>query len=124
MNTSLHKSSVWISLLTSGSTLICCAIPAILVLLGAGSVVAALVGTFPQLVWLSEHKIWLFSFGGVMLGVSGLWGRATALTCPTDPVLAKQCRQTKTLSRVIWWLSVVLYGIGFSVSYIAPLFLS
>ena len=123
MKNPIHKGSLFITLLTSGSTLICCAIPAILVVLGAGSVVAALVGTFPQLVWLSEHKIWLFGFGGLMLGVSRYFSIRNQNICPIDPLLAEQCKRTKRWTNVLWWVSAAIYAIGFGVSYIAPIFL-
>lgn len=123
MKNTIHKGSLFLTLLSSGSTLICCAIPAILVLLGAGSAVAALVGAFPQLVWLSEHKIWLFGFGAIMLGVSKYFSLKTQDRCPADPALAKQCQQTKRWSAVVWWISTIIYLIGFGVSYVAPLFL-
>jgi hypothetical protein len=39
-----------LSLFASSSTLICCAIPALLVSLGAGAALASLVAVFPQIV--------------------------------------------------------------------------
>lgn len=123
MKNTIHKGSLFLTMLTSGSTLICCAIPAILVVLGAGSVVAALVGTFPQLVWLSEHKIWLFGFGGLMLGLSRYFSIRSQNSCPIDPALADQCKKTKQWTTILWWVSAVIYVIGFCVSYLIPLFL-
>jgi hypothetical protein len=54
LNTSKRLSAL--SLFTSFSTLICCALPALLVALGAGAVLSTLVSHVPQLVWVSEHK--------------------------------------------------------------------
>lgn len=119
----IHQSSVIVTLLSSGTTLICCAIPAILVLLGAGSTVAALVGVFPQLVWLSEHKAWLFGFGAVMLVTSRYLSLRPA-SCPIDPVLSENCRQTQRWSGVLWWISAVLYLIGLGVAYVLPVLIS
>ena len=45
----------WVTLATGASTLLCCALPALLVALGAGAVLATAVSVFPQLVWVSEH---------------------------------------------------------------------
>ena len=45
-----------LSLFASSSTLICCAMPALLVSLGAGATLASLVAIFPKIVWISEHK--------------------------------------------------------------------
>jgi len=47
----------FLTLFTSASTLICCALPALLVAIGAGSVMAGLVSNVPQLIWLSKHKV-------------------------------------------------------------------
>lgn len=124
MNKTLHKGSLFLTLLSSSSTLICCAIPAFLVLLGAGSSVAALVVTFPQLIWLSEHKVWIFGFGAIMLGLSWYFSHIRKEACPIDPTVAENCRQTKQWTNLLWWISAILYLIGFGVSYLAPLFLS
>jgi hypothetical protein len=40
--------------------------PAALVTIGAGTALASVVTAVPQLVWLSEHKIPLFAFAGLM----------------------------------------------------------
>ncbi len=123
MSKKLETGSVWVTLFSSGSTLICCALPAILVAVGAGSTVAALVGFFPQLVWISEHKVWLFGFGAIMLVSSRYFTVTRPVACPTDPRLADSCRTTKQWSGIVWWVSVMCYAIGFGVSYVAPLFL-
>jgi hypothetical protein len=50
---------------------------------------ASLVTAIPQLVWISEHKLPLFAFAGVMLVISGVSTcRNRLLPCPTDPVQA------------------------------------
>ena len=48
-------------------TLICCALPILLVALGAGSVVASLVSAAPWLVALSRSKDWVFLVAGALL---------------------------------------------------------
>ena len=80
------------ALLTSSATLVCCVLPAVLVSLGAGAAVIGLVSTFPQLVWLSEHKGVVFGVAGLLLVGSGLllW-HARRLPCPVDPVAARSC---------------------------------
>src|SRR6188768_3636522 len=90
-----HRQS-WISglfsLLATSSTLVCCAIPALLVALGAGAALSSLVSVFPQVVWLSEHKAGLFVFAGLMMLASGAlqWHNRHA-PCPTDPALRDAC---------------------------------
>jgi hypothetical protein len=61
-----------VSLFTSTSTLICCALPALLVAVGAGAALSSLVSAVPQLVWISEHKTPVFAFAGAMLLLAGL----------------------------------------------------
>jgi hypothetical protein len=61
-----------LTILSSFSTLLCCALPAALVSIGAGAALASIVTAVPQLVWLSEHKIVLFVFAGIMLTLSGV----------------------------------------------------
>jgi hypothetical protein len=54
------------SLFTSSGTLVCCALPALLVALGAGAALSSLVSAVPALVVLSEYKEAVFIFAGVM----------------------------------------------------------
>ena len=60
----------YFSLFSSFSTLICCALPSVLVLLGMGTAVASLLSAAPWLVSLSRHKIWTFSIAGVLIACS------------------------------------------------------
>lgn len=118
------RSGLWTSLaslLASSSTLICCAIPALLVALGAGAALASLVTVFPQLVWISEHKIALFVFAGLMLVVSGTlqWRNRTA-PCPADPALRNACLKTRKVSAVISGLSVLAYLVGGWFAFVLP----
>ena len=45
----------------------CCALPVVLVLIGAGGAVASLVSALPWLAWLSARKAWLFSMTTIVL---------------------------------------------------------
>src|ERR1700685_4196059 len=62
----------YFSLFSSCSTLICCALPSVLVLLGMGTTVASLLSAAPWLVSLSRHKIWTFSIAGTLIALSFL----------------------------------------------------
>ena len=119
------RSSWWssvASLFASSSTLICCALPALLVALGAGAALSSLVSVFPQLVWLSEHKVGLFVFAGAMLALSGLlqWNARSA-PCPVDPALRNACLRTRKTSFWVYLFSVALYAVGGWFAFIAPL---
>ncbi len=111
-----------LSLFASSSTLICCALPALLVALGAGAALSGLVGAFPQIVWLSEHKISLFIFAGLMLAASGAlqWLNRNA-PCPINPALRDACLRTRKLSLRVYWVSVAIYLVGGFFAFVLPL---
>jgi hypothetical protein len=110
-----------LTLFTSFSTLICCALPALFVTLGAGAVLAGIVSQVPQLIWLSEHKIGLFIFAGSMLAVSGgLRYQSRNAPCPIEPDKANACKKLRKTSGVIYTVSLVIYAIGFLFAFIAP----
>jgi hypothetical protein len=113
-----------ISLFTSAATLVCCALPALMVSLGMGAVLAGLVSDFPQLVWLSKHKVEVFGLASILLLLAGLmlW-RARYLPCPTDPIQAKACTRLRIISWVIYWVSVLIFATGVFFAFIAPLVL-
>ena len=111
-----------LSLFASSSTLICCALPALLVALGAGAALSGLVGAFPQIVWLSEHKVGLFIFAGLMLAASGAlqWVNRNA-PCPVDPALRNACLRTRKVSLRVYWVSVGIYLLGGFFAFVMPL---
>lgn len=111
-----------LSLFASGSTLVCCALPALLVTLGAGAVLSSAVSAFPQLIWLSEHKVEVFGFATAMLVLSGtMQWRARRLPCPADPELAATCMRTRKTSLWVYLISVTIYLIGGFFAFGAPL---
>lgn len=111
-----------LSLFASGSTLVCCALPALLVALGAGAALSSVVSVFPQIVWLSEYKVEVFSFATVMLALSGyMQWRARNLSCPIDPVVAAACARTRNISLWVYFFSVALYLVGGFFAFLVPL---
>ena len=109
------------SLFASSSTLVCCAIPALLVALGAGAALSSLVSIFPQVVWLSEHKEALFGFAGLMMiGSGALQWRNRSAPCPIDPALRDACLKTRKTASIVYVASVVLYLIGGWFAFIQP----
>ena len=118
------RSGLWsslASLFASSSTLVCCAIPALLVALGAGAALSSLVSIFPQVVWLSEHKEALFGFAGVMMiGSGALQWRNRSAPCPIDPALRDACLKTRKTASKLYAASVVLYLIGGWFAFIQP----
>lgn len=120
--TSLYRQTILpaLSLFTSLSTLVCCALPALLVTLGLGAVMAGLVSAAPWLVWLSAHKPLVFGVAGFMLCLAGFmqW-RARHAPCPADPDKARACTMLRKLSWAIWGFSVVVYATGFFFAFFA-----
>jgi uncharacterized membrane protein HdeD (DUF308 family) len=119
------RTSLWssvLSLFASSSTLVCCALPALLVALGAGAALSSLVSVFPQVVWLSEHKEALFVFAGLATVASGaLQWRNRNAPCPTDPALRRACLQTRQVSRRVYGFSAAVYLVGGWFAFVQPL---
>lgn len=114
-----------LSLFTSGSTLICCALPATLVAIGSVATLTSLISHFPQLIWISEHKPEVFGLAGAMLLLAGwMQWRARLLPCPADAQLSALCMQTRRQSLWIYWVSVVIFLIGSFFAFLAPLFIT
>jgi hypothetical protein len=80
-----------------------------------------LVGVFPQLVWLSEHKVALFLTAAFMLLVAGYFQmRARLAPCPADPKLAAECERARRMSMRVYRVSIVIFGVGYFFAFIAP----
>jgi hypothetical protein len=109
-----------LSLFTSLGTLVCCALPALLVTLGAGAALAGLVSAAPWLVELSRYKEVTFAVAGCMLVLAGImqW-RSRNAPCPVDPIQAQACRRLRRASGFIYWGAVVIYAIGFFFAFVA-----
>jgi hypothetical protein len=108
-----------LTIFSSFSTLLCCALPALLVSVGAGATLASLITAVPQLVWISEHKIPLFAFAGLMLVLSAISTyRNRNAPCPADPAQAKSCLRLRRLSARIFYLSSIVYVIGFFFAFV------
>src|ERR1700730_10362850 len=112
----------YFSLFGSFSTLLCCAIPSVLVLLGLGTTVASLLSAMPWLVRLSHHKAWTFTISGSLIALSFLvtyaiaprfqQGEACAAHDPTA------CGEASKLSKALLWFSAIIWAAGFFVAYL------
>ena len=109
-----------LSLFTSMGTLICCALPALLVTLGMGATLAGFVGAAPWITALSEYKEWVFAGAGMMLSLSAyLQWRGRYAPCPADPAKAKACTRLRKVSWAILMFSIIVYLIGFFFAFLA-----
>lgn len=119
----------YLSLFTSLGTLVCCALPSLLVLLGLGATVASIVSSAPWLVALSRHKNWVFLVSGLLIAGNFAYVyllspklRRTGRACAVDGQQA--CEIAGRVSRVVLWISGGIYGVGFLAAYVvAPLLL-
>ncbi len=109
----------WLALFAAGGTLICCALPIILVTLGLGATVAAFTSSFPLLIAISQQKVWVFIGSGALLLVSGWLMYRPGRSCPADPGLARECARTQLWNRRIYWSAAVIWGVGFFAAYLA-----
>jgi mercuric ion transport protein len=120
----------YLSLFTSFGTLLCCALPSLLVLLGLGATVASFLSAVPWLVTLSHRKNWVFLISGVLIGGNFLYVyrlaprmQARVGACPTDAPLA--CTAASRMSRMVLWISSGIYCTGiFSAYVLGPLLMT
>ena len=116
---SKNRSSVfgYLSLFTSLSTLLCCALPSVLVLFGFGASVASMLSFMPWLVSLSHHKLWVFAISGSLILLSFVQMyviaprlRTGGATCATDDA---SCNRATRFSKFVLWISAMIYLAGF-----------
>jgi mercuric ion transport protein len=117
----------YFSLFTSVSTLLCCALPSLLVLFGLGASVASMVSFLPWLVTLSHYKRVTFFISGVLITLSFvnmyyIAPRLKAQECSPDNPTA--CEDASRASKVLLWISAVIYALGFFVAYVLGPFLA
>jgi len=112
----------YFSLFSSFSTLICCALPSVLVLLGMGTAVASLLSAAPWLVSLSRHKIWTFSIAGILIAASFVMTYVVAPSLQRGDVCTADdpttCGEVSKLSRAVLWGSALIWSGGFFVAYL------
>jgi len=109
-----------LSLFTSFGTLLCCALPALLVTIGAGATLAGIVSSAPWLVALSKYKIWTFALSGGLIVLAGLMQhRARHQPCPIDPDQARACGKLRRLSSWVYAGAIVIWLMGFFFAFVA-----
>jgi mercuric ion transport protein len=111
----------YFSLFTSLSTLLCCALPSLLVLLGLGTSVVSVLSFMPCLATLSRHKQWTFGLSGILIALSFvnmyyIAPRIRAKQCSADDPSA--CEEASRLSIILLWVSAGIYSVGVFVAYV------
>lgn len=113
-----------LSLFAGAGTLVCCALPALLVAMGMGAVMAGLAANVPALVWISAHKKGVFILAALLLACAGgTLRRGRSLPCPVDPAQAKACKRMRRISLWTYYAALVLYAAGFFFAYLAAMFI-
>ena len=108
-----------LALFGSASTLVCCALPALLISIGAGAVMAGLTAAIPGIMWLSAHKDILFVLSGVLMIFStSLWWRQRHAPCPVDPVKAAACHRLRRINKWLLAVALVAYACGLFFAYL------
>jgi len=109
----------WVSLIATTSTWICCALPILFVMLGAGATLAGITKQIPLLTELGLYKNWMFAISGLLLTIAAGLTWRSAQHCPTDPVLAQQCQRARRWNKKILSVSMFVWLIGFAAAYLA-----
>ena len=109
----------WLVLFASSTTLVCCALPILLVSIGLGAVSASLFANVPFLVTLAKYKAWMFGASGVLLAVSAWLLFRSGRACPTDPELAALCEKAHRWNVRLFWAAAGIWVIGFGTAYLA-----
>lgn len=110
----------YLSLFGSVGTLLCCALPSLLVLFGLGGSVASALSFMPWLVSVSRRKMIVFGLSGGLIFLSFLnfyWiaPRYRGEACePADP----SCGRASRLSAIVLWTSAAIYAIGFLTAFV------
>ena len=108
-----------LSLFTSFSTLICCALPALLISIGMGASLASFVSAFPWIIFISKYKIQTFILAAVLLVFSVyLFWQGRNAPCPSDPIQAKICSKLRFINLIMLFISLVTYLVGFFFAFI------
>jgi hypothetical protein len=116
----------YLALFTSLGTLVCCALPLLLVMIGLGASAASLFSEVPWLVSLSMHKTWVFSVAGALIFGNLIYVYALAPrleaqgeACAIDggPTV---CDSAGRVSRITLLASAAIWMVGFSVAYLLP----
>lgn len=117
----LHKqhSVTWLALFTSLSTLLCCALPIVLVSLGLGTTYAAMTDSAPWLVTLGKYKVITFTLAGTLIAASFWLSYRPGRSCPSEPQLAEHCHRLQKWNKRLLFLAAGAWGIGFFAAYLA-----
>lgn len=122
-----NNESIWfqtfipsLTLFTSFGTLVCCALPALMITLGMGTTLVSFVGMFPYITLISEYKDTLFIITAILIILGFFFQiRSRNVSCPTDQYKADLCNKLRKISWIMLIFSSVLYITGFFFAFLA-----
>lgn len=108
--------SSFFQLFTSLATLICCALPVLLVALGLGAVVASTISAVPFLITLSKNKDWVFLIAFLVMGINyymlyGRKRRACKVKIKSEGT-ETACDVASRWNKVLFWVTIVILSIS------------
>lgn len=122
-----NRLPAYFALFASLSTLVCCALPSLLVLVGMGASVATMLSVAPWLVALSRHKELVFAASGLMIAANAYYvyrvvPRLLVSRGVCQPGDESACAAASRFSRATLLASAAVYVAGFFVAFmLAPI---
>lgn len=118
-----NRLPAYLSLFASLGTLVCCALPALFVLVGLGASVASVLSAAPWLVSLSRHKELVFAASGLLIAANGYYvyrvtPRLLVNRGICEPGDESACAAASRFSRMTLPASAAIYIAGFFVAFI------
>lgn len=122
-----NNDSIWfqtfipsLTLFTSFGTLVCCALPALMVALGMGTTLAGFISMFPSITLISNYKESIFIISGILIILGFFFQiRSRNISCPTDQFKADLCNKLRKISWIMLIFSLVIYVVGFFFAFLA-----
>jgi len=108
----------FLSLFGSSTTLLCCALPATLSIIAGGAAVGSLISVFPWLITISRYHNWIFLVAGILLLINGVFVLRPKGKMACAVTGGKGCEVAGSFSKRMFWISIILYGIGFFFAYL------
>ena len=106
----------YFSLFTSTSTLMCCALPSLLVALGAGGVLASVFARYPQIGFIAEYSSVVFTIAGVLIVTNVvIFFKKRNEPCDIQKKIA--CTKAKKVQKYMLVASVIIYLIALFAKY-------
>lgn len=107
-----------LALFTSSATLVCCALPILLVMLGLGATLAFISTHFQWLTMLSRYQFLVFLISGLFILMADWFvNKRKPNICTTNLKTKNHCQYLMKLNRIVIKIAVVFWSIGFISAY-------